>query len=116
MNRSGFQVRESGKSIDKLCLTVSVDSGDADDLARPYLEGNVLHGILFTAFTGNCHSLHIKHDIARFCRRFVDGKADISSDHHGGKLLRCGIFYIDGIDVFSFSQDRAAVSNFHDLV
>ena len=66
--------------------------------------------------TGYCHSLDIQHNFTRIHRCFVYFKADISSYHHGGKFFWSCVFDVDGVNVFSFAEDGAAVSYFHDLV
>ena len=116
MDRSGFQIRQSGKSVDQFTLTVSVDSGNADDLTFSYLERYVAYCIFFMGFACDCHSLNIQNNFARLGRCFFYFKADVSSNHHGRKLLRCSILNINSVDIFSLAENGAAVCYFHDLI
>ena len=44
-DRAGGRLIKACQTVDKLGLTIAVDTGDADDLARADGERNVVHGV-----------------------------------------------------------------------
>ena len=44
-DRAGGRLIKARQAVDELGLSVAVDTGDADDLARADREGNIIHGV-----------------------------------------------------------------------
>ena len=114
-NASAFQGFQTGQPIDQFRLTVSVDSCNTDDFTFPHLEIHILNCVFFI-LSLNAHVLYVQHDLSRLSRLLLYFKAYISSHHHSGQLLRCGVLCLNSPHIFSFPEDGTSVGNFHDLV
>jgi len=104
------------KTVNQLCLSVAVDTGDTDDLAGAHAEGHVFHGVVFVHLGGHGHVLHIQDDVAGHLFILMDDKLNIAADHHAGQLFLGGVADVHGADALALAQDGAAVGHGHDLV
>ena len=107
---------ESGQAVDQFRLTVSVDSGDTQDLSRVHFEGNVADSIVLVDLGRNSQAFDLQDRLARNSLFLLKLQLDRSSDHHVGKFLFIRFFCINGTDVFPLAQHGDPVRNRHDLV
>ena len=83
-NGSACDILKASQSLDKLTLSITINTGDTDDLATAYIERNVLYRIIGMGLTRNRHMLNFQNSLT-WCGRFlIYGKADIASYHHTG--------------------------------
>ena len=83
-NGSACDILKAGQSLDKLTLSITINTGDTDDLTTAYIERNVLYRIIGMGLTRNRHMLNFQNSLT-WCGRFlIYGKADIASYHHTG--------------------------------
>ena len=113
---AGLCMLKAGYAVNKLGLTVAVDACNADDLALAHLERHIFDRIVFVQFRGNREVFDLEDDIAGLGGLFVNMEADISADHHGGKLLGGGFLRLDRADALALAQNSAAVCDRHYLV
>ena len=104
------------QAVDQLRLTVAVDAGDADDLARAHLKRYVMHGVVLVLPGGDRQVLHVEQHVARRARLFLHVEIDAAPDHHGRELLGGSIFRLDRADALALAQNGAAVGHGHDLL
>ena len=62
-NPAAGDLLQAGQAVDKLRLTVAVDTGDTDDLPGMNLEGDVLHGIVLVELGGHRHIFHVQNHL-----------------------------------------------------
>ena len=115
-NLSRSQGLNAGKAVDQLALAVAVDAGDADDLARTALEGDVLDGVVLVGLGGHGHTLHIQNHVAGLGGLLVHHEIHVPAHHHLGQFLLAGARHVHGADVLALAQDGAAVGHRLDLV
>ena len=115
-DRAGGRLIKARQAVDKLCLTVAVDTGDADDLARADGEGNVVHGVALLHVGVDAEVVDLQ-DLARGLGLVLcDLELHRATDHHVGKLLLGGLARVDRADVLALAQNAHAVGDLHDLV
>ena len=68
--------------MDKFRLSVSVDAGDTDYLARTHIKGNIVHAVLLFVLAVHAHISDLENNILRLCRLLFHDKPYISADHH----------------------------------
>ena len=112
---AALQWLQTGKPIDKFSLAISVDSGDTYDLTSVNLKGNAVDCVILMMLGSNHHILDIQNNFTGLCFFFLYNEVYVSSNHHGGKLLRVGIPDVYGSDAFSLTKNGTAVCNLHDL-
>ena len=106
---------QTGQAVDQLRLAVAVDTGDADDLAAAHLKADVLDGVVLMHLARDGHVLDVEHDLAGLTGGLFHMEIDAAADHHGRQLLHRGVLRLDGADVLTLAQNRAAVRDGHDL-
>ena len=81
---TGAHVRNAGDGMDELCLAVAVNTGDTDDFASLYLEGNIMYQLLCLSFPFCLYRkvLYFQHNISWFGRSFVNGQVHLAANHH----------------------------------
>ena len=114
-NGAALQWLQTGKSVNKFGLAISVDSGDTYDLTSVDLKGNTINCIILMTFGTHHHIFDIQNNFTWLCFFFLYNKVYISSYHHGRKLLRICILNVYCSNVFSLSKNGTAVCNLHDL-
>ena len=115
-DRSGAHPVKAGETVDKLGLSVSVDTGYADDLARADGERNVVNGVALVQMARDAKTADFKNDLAGLCRGFVHLELNGAADHHVAELLLISIGGIHRADAAALSEDGDPVGNRHDLV
>src|SRR5436309_3490917 len=76
---------EAADRLDQLVLAVSLDAGDADDLARPHLEADPLDGQL-AAVVGDYQVLDLEPHVARPGGLLVDLVHHRPAHNHPGQV------------------------------
>ena len=94
--------------LHELLLAVAVDAGDADDLAAPHLQIEILDSV-DALLVLDIEVLDIQDDILRFGRRLVHDQLDGMADHHGRQVILRDTLDRDRIDVFAAADDRADI-------
>ena len=107
---------KSGKAVDKLRLTVAVDSGNTYDFAFSHIERNILHGVIFVNLGRYRKPFNFQNNLTRFCLDLVDFKLYGSSYHHIGKFLLVCVLGINRTDTFSLAKNRYPVGYSHDFI
>ena len=74
------------KTVNKLRLTVSVNTGKADNLARADGKGNVFNGVVLVQLACNADVFNVKDNISGLFFLLVNGEINVPSDHHFRKL------------------------------
>ena len=113
---SGRSLFQSGQPVDQFRLSVSVNTGNTEDLSFVYRKRNPADRVVLVDLGRDRQALHFKD---RFTRRrvlFMYFQLYRTADHHVGKLLLVGIFRIDGTDIFAFTQYGNPVRNSHDFI
>ena len=115
-DRAGGRLVKACQAVDKLRLTIAVDTGDADDLARADGEGNVVHGVALLHVGVDAEVVDLQNLARRLGLVLRDLELHGAADHHVGKLLLGGLACVDGADVLALAQNAHAVGDLHDLV
>ena len=115
-DRAGGRLIKACQAVDKLRLTIAVDTGDADDLSRADGEGNVVHGVALLHVGVDAEVVDLQDLSRRLGLVLRDLELHGAADHHVGKLLLGGLARVDRADVLALAQDAHAVGDLHDLV
>ena len=115
-NGAGGHLFQTGQAVNQLRLAVAVDTGDADDLPLPYLEGNVLDRVVLVELGGNGHVLHIQHNLARMGRALMDFQLHGTAHHHGRECFLGGILGVYRSNQLALPQNRDPVGDRHNLI
>ena len=107
-NGAALQWLQTGKSVNKFGLAISVDSGDTYDLTSVDLKRNAVDCVILMMLGSNHHILDIQNNFTGLCFFFLYNEVYVSSNHHGGKLLRVGIPDVYGSDAFSLTKNGTA--------
>ena len=107
---------QAGQAEDELGLAVAIDAGDADDLARTHVQGDLVDGVALVELGGDGHVFNVQDDVLRLGRLFDDLELNGAADHHVRQLLLVGVLRVDGADVAALAQNGHAVRNGHDLI
>ena len=78
---------EPGEGLDELVLAVAGDAGDAEDLARPDLEADVLTTSRPRSFVHARRPATVEHHVGRMALAAVDHQLDIATDHQLGEVV-----------------------------
>ena len=113
---AGNRAFQTGNAVNQLRLSVSVDTGDTDDLPCPDGEGDIVHGVLLAELGGHSEVLHLQNHIPGVAFLLLDGKLHIPSHHHPGQVRLGAVLHIHSADVLALAQHGAAVSHGGNLV
>ena len=81
-DRSARRLRETGQSVDKLSLTISLNSRDTHDLTFSHIEGDALHSVIIMC-AGRNSEIPDREDRVRGLRwLFVNTELYVTADHH----------------------------------
>ena len=107
--------RRPARGFQKLGLTVAGDTGNADDLAGPEIETDLLDpGHAGPVDDGQVFDL--EQGIARRGGRLLHAQQDLAADHHFGQLFLGGLRRRLGADHGAGAHDRHPVGHVHDLL
>ena len=107
---------KTAETVDKLGLTVAVDTCNADDLACADIEGNIVYGVFLADSGGNAESLNGQDGFRGLGCGLVDLQLNGTADHHIAELLLVGVFGFNGAHILAFAQNGDTVGNGHNLV
>ena len=113
---AAFHRLQSGQSVNKFCLSVSVDTCDTNDLSCTHLKRDIFDRIVLMYLAGHRHVFDIQNHIARLRFLFFNRKGDITTNHHAGKLFLGGVLDVDRSDILALAQNRTPVGNFHNFI
>ncbi len=105
----------AGERFDELGLAVSVDAGDAQDLALPQGEGHAPHGIE-AAVVAHPEVVDLQDDLARRAGCPLDLQQDLAPDHELGQAALRGLAPRQRPDALAAPQHGDAVGHLEDLV
>ena len=107
---------QTGQTVDKLTLTISVNTGDTDDLSGPHVKADAVHGILLAALGGNGQILYTEHDLTGFGGLLAHFQLNGTAHHHVGQGLLVRILSLHSTDILTLTQNGHAVGYRHDLI
>ena len=112
-----FAAREranAGQRLEQFGLAVAGDARDAEDLARPQIERDVVEA-RDAAIVAHGEVARLQHDCAGMRGPFVDLQDDLAPDHRVGEFGRRGLRGLERRDDFAAPHHRDAVGQAHDL-
>ena len=107
---------QTGQTMDQLSLSVSVDTGNADDFSLPDFKGDAFHCIILMQLGWNPQSFHLQNHILRLSRLFLYFQLNRTSHHHVGQFLFIGILRIDRSDIFPLPKNSNPIGYRHDFI
>src|SRR5207248_5176015 len=105
---AGRRPPQARQRVDQLRLAVAVDTGDADDLARPDLERDIAHRLELTVVE-HAQTFDGEQRVAGGRRRLLDAQEHLATDHRPGEAGLGGAFAGDRLDRPPAPQDRDPV-------
>ena len=87
-DRAGRRGPQAHQRLAQLGLPVALDAGDAEDLARPDLEGQPVHGQPLLARDGQVGD--VEHDVAGLGRLLAHPQLHVTADHQRGQVVLGG--------------------------
>ncbi len=112
---AGQRWAHAGDAFDKLGLPVSLDAGNADDLAGTYLEADPIHRSVAPVIERHEVSDR-QHDVPRCRLLLAHHEVDRPANHHLGELLGSGCHRIGLADRLAIAQHHNAVCDLQRLI
>ena len=107
---------KSRYTVNKLRLSVAVNTGNADYFARADIKADSSDGIVFMKIARNGKILYFENIFAWLGIVLLNFKLNGSADHHVGQLLFCNIGGIYRTYALTLTKNRYPVGNRHDFV
>ena len=109
------RLAQPGDHLDQLALAVGVDAGEADDLARAHLEGDVAHrGQL--AVVGGARRPRPEQRVADLVLGLLDPQQHVAADHQAREAALRRALGLDRVDLLPAPQHGHAVGDVEHLV
>ena len=114
-HRAGGDAAEACDRVDQLGLTVPVDPGEADDLARANAERDAAH-LLDPAVVVDAEIRDLEERLRRLRRRLRDAQQDLSADHEAREALLRRALRGQRLDQLAAAEHRDPVGDLEHLV
>jgi hypothetical protein len=112
---AGVGLAEAGDRLDEFALSIALDAGDGQDLARPHDQVEVIDRVVAT-LVAHDEVAHLQDRLARLGRGAIDDELHVPADHHRGQLLEVRLVRGGGAGDGAAAQDGDAVRDLEHLV